>query len=410
MANRVVYERPYDAEVEYLQSSGTQWIDTLYKMTLSDEIRTKVYHLENNSMCVIFGSRGTAISNFYQFYINEIHASQVAFGQSTRETIKAHIPSYQVNGMNEIIFKDSLCICNGSSTQIPVGTENSLQNLAIFARRNQDSSVSYHMIMKLYYFQIYHNGTLVRDFIPARKGLTGYLYDKVSKKLFANKGTGNFILGQDVSNPVPNIRRVFRFGNKRFVMPMPYDSKVEYLESTGTQWIDTGIVPDNTYTFNCKVAVTQDNYNCVYWGTRNSGNTHSKNNQCYLNSNDISGSPYENRSIHLYSTDVSASSNWASNVIPSVNTMYELTDITVVPTMNPMIYPITLFAFNMIGDINAELGKCRIGCWKCYSNGQIVRDFIPVRKGNIGYMYDRVSGKLFGNSGTGNFILGNDIN
>ena len=38
----------------------------------------------------------------------------------------------------------------------------------------------------------------------------------------------------------------------------------------------------------------------------------------------------------------------------------------------------------------------------------ILRDFIPVRVGNVGYMYDKVSGQLFGNSGTGSFILGPD--
>lgn len=35
-------------------------------------------------------------------------------------------------------------------------------------------------------------------------------------------------------------------------------------------------------------------------------------------------------------------------------------------------------------------------------------DFIPVRKGNVGYMFDRVSGQLFGNAGTGAFIIGPD--
>ena len=34
---------------------------------------------------------------------------------------------------------------------------------------------------------------------------------------------------------------------------------------------------------------------------------------------------------------------------------------------------------------------------------------IPVRKGNEGFLYDKVSGQLFGNEGTGNFILGPDI-
>lgn len=42
-------------------------------------------------------------------------------------------------------------------------------------------------------------------------------------------------------------------------------------------------------------------------------------------------------------------------------------------------------------------------------NEKLFRNFIPVRVGNIGYMYDKVSGQLFGNSGTGSFILGPDV-
>ena len=43
------------------------------------------------------------------------------------------------------------------------------------------------------------------------------------------------------------------------------------------------------------------------------------------------------------------------------------------------------------------------------SNNQLLFDGIPVRAGQVGYLYDRVSGQLFGNSGTGSFVLGNDV-
>jgi len=52
----------------------------------------------------------------------------------------------------------------------------------------------------------------------------------------------------------------------------------------------------------------------------------------------------------------------------------------------------------------------KVYSYKLYDNDILVRDFIPVRIGNIGYMFDKVTGKMFGNSGTGNFILGPDIN
>jgi hypothetical protein len=47
---------------------------------------------------------------------------------------------------------------------------------------------------------------------------------------------------------------------------------------------------------------------------------------------------------------------------------------------------------------------------KIWKGTTLVRDFIPVRKGDVGYLYDNVSNRLFGNSGTGVFTLGRDIN
>ena len=47
--------------------------------------------------------------------------------------------------------------------------------------------------------------------------------------------------------------------------------------------------------------------------------------------------------------------------------------------------------------------------FKFYFDDILECDYIPVRVGQVGYMYDKVSHQLFGNSGTGNFILGPDL-
>lgn len=46
--------------------------------------------------------------------------------------------------------------------------------------------------------------------------------------------------------------------------------------------------------------------------------------------------------------------------------------------------------------------------FRVWKDDVLMLDLIPVRKGNVGYMYDKVSGELFGNAGTGQFILGPD--
>ena len=57
------------------------------------------------------------------------------------------------------------------------------------------------------------------------------------------------------------------------------------------------------------------------------------------------------------------------------------------------------------GTSNSRIYSCRIRV-----GGVIIRDYIPVRKGTVGYLYDRVTGELFGNAGTGDFALGPDKN
>ena len=43
------------------------------------------------------------------------------------------------------------------------------------------------------------------------------------------------------------------------------------------------------------------------------------------------------------------------------------------------------------------------------TESRLVRDYIPVRKDGVGYLYDRAHGTMLGISGTGEFLIGPDI-
>lgn len=71
-----------------------------------------------------------------------------------------------------------------------------------------------------------------------------------------------------------------------------------------------------------------------------------------------------------------------------------------------------MFAMNTSSGANYK-AKARVYECKIYDKDVLVRDFIPVRFTNElgqseGAMYDRVSGQLFRNQGTGAFGYGND--
>ena len=66
--------------------------------------------------------------------------------------------------------------------------------------------------------------------------------------------------------------------------------------------------------------------------------------------------------------------------------------------------PITLFGRNSSGGFVGKIFAAKIT-----DVDNTLYDLIPVRVGTVGYMYDRVSGQLFGNLGTDDFILGPDV-
>ena len=163
-----------------------------------------------------------------------------------------------------------------------------------------------------------------------------------------------------------------------------YDAEIEYLEGTGAQWIDTGIAAKD---------VTKAELQCFCSTGRNNtvfGNT---------TTSIAAGAPAsiwsESTGLKYYSAGQSTISIGAYNTIINA----ELN----IPTnsVNSNIY---------IFKANGYNGETGFKCYRCklYNGTTLVRDFIPVRVGNVGYLYDRVSGELFGNAGTGSFVLGQD--
>lgn len=73
------------------------------------------------------------------------------------------------------------------------------------------------------------------------------------------------------------------------------------------------------------------------------------------------------------------------------------------------VVPATIGAMLPSGAWSYNSAQQKIIWIKIEVNGVITFDAIPVRVGQVGYMYDKVSQTLFGNAGTGSFTLGPDV-
>lgn len=247
---------------------------------------------------------------------------------------------------------------------------------------------------------------LVADLIPCIIKATGEagMYDKVSNTFKSNSGTGDLVAGPRISHKSRIVRNI-----KTFDSNVSGYEEVEYLTSTGVEFIDTGIIPTNSTVVEIKcqaayqsmcpigagsVSETNDKYqifaSTAYYSAR--VGTHA-------NTNSASGAAYNDLIIATLDT---------------INHKFIVNGIDV--NLNNDNEPLTtntiaLFRRNMddgepttpfIGDIY----YCKI--WK---DGVLVRDMIPVRRISDGVlgMYDKVSNTLLTNGGTGALIAGKTI-
>ena len=190
---------------------------------------------------------------------------------------------------------------------------------------------------------------------------------------------------------------------------------VEYLQSSGTQYIDTGYVHNERTVVDIKAAITvQPNSSTwyAYYGGRTSNND-SRSFGAWVHYN------------HHYS-GVGTPENELSGWTYSVNTpFYTHLDASVdskcyingqsftrgtVEMWNTYAHTDFLFAMNNNGSVNFQ-SKARIYWCVVREDEVTMRDFVPVkrRSDNKPGMLDRVYGKFYVNSASGEFTTGNAL-
>ena len=170
-------------QLEYIESSGAQYIDTGLKPT------------QDYSMTIKCQSTGTK-NNTYAACDTNWQNTGFFIGVSVFEFGNASTMSAQNYGENPIVltldktggYKDGVKIWNNTSTN----TFQTVSNLTLFAL-NRNGTIQEYLTGKIYYCTIRDNGTLVRNFIPCKnpEGAIG-MYDTIGKQFYANAGTGNF--------------------------------------------------------------------------------------------------------------------------------------------------------------------------------------------------------------------------
>lgn len=211
-------------------------------------------------------------------------------------------------------------------------------------------------------------------------------------------------------------------GQSDFDKPkIPYQ-QVEYIESTGTQWIDTKVFADLPLELSADVSLTQPDTGSTVQ-TLAGGHSGSIANSrfwiasfpqgkinCALTYNSIStrSVPVKQRIL----IDV-----LFSNGQQTVKVDGEVYTSAANTTSQTWFRAETINLLREFGSHTTSLAplKAKVFAVKLWMQGALVRNFVPVRFLNDngvqeGALYDKVTGELFKNSGTGTFMIGPDKN
>lgn len=372
-------------ELEYIESTGTQYIDTALEGKDGYTFETKVVFTGFPNSYSYLAGFGTTSTN--RIYFTRVQQSGYYDGWTYNGANKLNITattnvqyeykSIMKNGEQKL-YRDNVLIGSGSTS----GTA-SYGNIWLFTS-NYNGNNNGACACKMYYAKFTYNNAVVRDFVPCYRKSDNVIgmYDTVSGVFYTNAGTGTFIKGALTD------------------LPIEYQ-EVEYIESSGTQYIDTNVSLSSSDTVKCKFEITAGTYS---WADAIYG---CSNGTAFFVL--LMRSPTQAR--------VGTSSNQASSTNYSLNTIYDTsltngtyiengTTYTFTPhtgfTNLPSCYvmfrnqsgepvPVSakVYSFEIVGKFNG------IPCYRKADN-------------EIG-MFDTVNGVFYTNAGSGTFLKGSDI-
>ena len=206
-------------ELEYIQSSGTQYIDTGFKPNQDTRVVTKFDMIQTDTAWrKLWGSGSGSYNLDFALWNDGTTKLQSYYGTKTNNAVPITSMSLNVDA-NKNIWEYS-----GETITFDKNNFTCAYSMYIFNVNKDNSSAYLPGMMKLYFFKIYNNEVLVRDFIPCKNpsGAIG-LYDTVNNKFYQNVGSGTFIAGPEIPSTEDKGGPFWRFMGHQQVQATSYD-------------------------------------------------------------------------------------------------------------------------------------------------------------------------------------------
>lgn len=366
-------------QLEYIESSGTQYVDTNFKPNNNTKFVVDIQ--VSNNACHVFGARTAYKNKALCLYWKSNSAAAIQVGDT-----QFNVGAFDETARHLVsMTATQLYLDNNLQTSYSTDAFQCEQNAWLMSC--YASSESEYAVGKLYSCQMYDGDVLIRNFIPCKNaaGEVG-LWDDVNSEFYGNAGTGTFATGPVVPQEMAESDIV----------------ELEYIESAGTQCVDTEFMPNQNTRVVIDAFITEYVASYLYGSQVSSGTNFYASG--YTGETKLEGwfsaigtisvdTALKRRVIdhnkNILTTDDGYSLSFSAATFQSSNTMF-------------------LFGINngsLLAPTKAKFFSCQL-----YDNGVLIRNFIPAKTvaGEIG-LYDKVFKEFYRNAGSGVFTAGPEI-
>lgn len=189
-------------EVEYIESTGTQYIDTGYKANNNSGIEIEVSDMAVTGQYVaIFGARENNLNQFWCFFTQNTHIIRARYNNQ----VSTGVPINNYTKIN--LDKNKLFVNDELKFEFEKQDFSCNYDIYLFCVNNLGSVQYLNNSVRIYSCKIYDNNNLVRDFVPCYRKSDNVIgmYDLANNIFYTNSGTGDFLKGADISDINLNI-------------------------------------------------------------------------------------------------------------------------------------------------------------------------------------------------------------
>lgn len=193
-------------QVEYIESSGTQYIDTGIAIGTTWAFNIRLSIIDSGAYKILtqgnYGLR-TSGKNLINYCSSNRYAASINYG--------------------------SIYFCQGNDTSLVINGE-STTPITDSDTPSGNVMVLYNAKAKIYYCKLWNGTSLVRNFVPCYRKSDNVigLFDTVNQTFYTNAGTGTFTKGNDVTRTVYNKGKLARYEGNSVVVNQWANIKANY--------------------------------------------------------------------------------------------------------------------------------------------------------------------------------------